>query len=98
MRDLRQQQKAQARVSRELAGTDTKRQEAEFLEYARKGVATDEFDKLIGLAGEADAAAAGRRRARRAGEEQVAGGMRRIAWQSRNLDLKSQITNNAGAA
>jgi hypothetical protein len=58
MRDLRQQQKAQARVSRELAGTDTKRQEAEFLEYARKGVATDEFDKLIGLAAEADAAAA----------------------------------------
>lgn len=57
MRDLRQQQKAQARVSREMAGTDTKRQEAEFLEYARKGVATDEFDKLIGLAGEADRAA-----------------------------------------
>jgi predicted nucleic acid-binding Zn-ribbon protein len=57
MRDLRQQQKAQARVSREMAGTDTKRQEAEFLEYARKGVATDEFDKLIGLAGQADAAA-----------------------------------------
>jgi phage shock protein A len=57
MRDLRQQQKAQARVSRELAGTDTKRQEAEFLEYARTGVATDEFDKLIGLAGAADAAA-----------------------------------------
>lgn len=57
MRDLRQQQKAQARVSRELAGTDTKRQENEFLEYARKGVATDEFDKLIGLAGQADSAA-----------------------------------------
>ena len=57
MRDPRQQQKAQARVSREMAGTDTKRQEAEFLEYARKGVATDEFDKLIGLAGQADAAA-----------------------------------------
>lgn len=57
MRDLRQQQKAQARVAREMAGTDTKQQEAEFLEYARKGVATDEFDKLIGLAGEADRAA-----------------------------------------
>lgn len=57
MRDLRQQQKAQARVAREMAGTDTKRQEAEFLEYARTGVATDEFDKLIGLASEADRAA-----------------------------------------
>jgi hypothetical protein len=57
MRELRQQQKAQARISRELAGTDTKRQENEFLEYARKGVATDEFDRLIGLAGQADAAA-----------------------------------------
>ena len=59
MRDLRQQQKAKARVSRELAGTDTKRQEAEFLEYARQGVATDEFDKLIGLASQADAEADG---------------------------------------
>jgi predicted nucleic acid-binding Zn-ribbon protein len=58
MRDLRQQQKASARISREMAGTDTKRQEAEFLEYARSGVATDEFDKLIGLAGETDRAAA----------------------------------------
>ena len=54
MRDLRQQQKAKAKISRELAGTDTKRQEAEFLEYARTNVATDEFDKLIGLAEEAD--------------------------------------------
>ena len=54
MRDLRQQQKAKARISREMVGTDTKRQEADFLEYARKGVATDEFDKLIGLAGAAD--------------------------------------------
>jgi chromosome segregation ATPase len=38
MRDLREGQKAKARVSREMAGTDTKRQEAEFLEYARTGV------------------------------------------------------------
>ena len=59
MRDLRQQQKARARISREMAGTDTKLQEAEFLEYARQGVATDEFDKLIGLAGQADAEADG---------------------------------------
>ncbi|MBI3469087.1 MAG: hypothetical protein HY000_39285 [Planctomycetes bacterium] len=58
MRDLREQQKAKARVSREMAGTDTKRQEAEFLEYARTGVATDEFDRLIGLAAQTDTGAA----------------------------------------
>jgi chromosome segregation ATPase len=54
MRDLRQQSKAKARISREMAGTDARRQESEFLEYARTGVATDEFDRLIGLAGAAD--------------------------------------------
>ncbi len=54
LRDLRQQQKAEARISREMAGTDTLQQEAEFLEYARTNVATDEFNKLIGLAGETD--------------------------------------------
>jgi predicted nucleic acid-binding Zn-ribbon protein len=57
MRDLRQQSKAKARISREMAGTDTKRQESEFLEYARAGASTDEFDRLIGLAGEADKSA-----------------------------------------
>jgi chromosome segregation ATPase len=55
MRDLRDQSKAKARVSRELAGTDTKQLEAEFMEYARTTVSTSEFDKLIGLAAEADA-------------------------------------------
>ncbi len=55
MRDLRTQQKAKARMSSELAGTDTKRQEAEFLEYARGTAATDEFDQLIGLAKQTDA-------------------------------------------
>jgi chromosome segregation ATPase len=49
MRDLRQQVKANARISKEIAGTDTKAQEAEFLEYARTGVNTSEFDSLIGL-------------------------------------------------
>jgi chromosome segregation ATPase len=58
MRDLRQEQKAKARVSRELAGTDTKRQEAEFLDYANKSASSDEFDKLIGLAAEVDKSAA----------------------------------------
>lgn len=56
MRDVRAQTKAQARVSREMAGTDTAAQEREFLEYARTGVSTDEFDQLIGLAGESEAA------------------------------------------
>ena len=60
MRDLRQQHKARARVTREMAGTDNKRQEAEFLEYARTTVRSDEFDKLIGLAAEADASTAAR--------------------------------------
>jgi phage shock protein A len=54
LRDLRQQQKASARISRELAGTDTKRQEAEFLEYARSTASNDEFERLIGIAGETD--------------------------------------------
>ena len=58
MRDLRAEGKARARISREMAGTDTKQQEAEFLEYARANASTDEFDKLIGLAGEADSEAA----------------------------------------
>ena len=55
MRNLRQEAKANARVSRELAGTETKVLENEFLEYATKSQSTDEFDRLIGLAGEADA-------------------------------------------
>ena len=50
MRDLRQKVKANARISKELAGTDTKTQEAEFLEYARQSESSAEFDALIGLA------------------------------------------------
>ncbi|MEE9404903.1 MAG: hypothetical protein V3V20_08415 [Algisphaera sp.] len=57
LRDLRQETKARARVARELAGTDTATQEAEFLEYARTSDSSDEFDKLIGLAAEIDSAA-----------------------------------------
>ena len=48
--------RAEARVSREMAGTDGKAQEAEFLEYARTNTATDEFDSLLGLAEGAEAA------------------------------------------
>ena len=50
MRDLRHEMRAEARVSREMAGTDSKVQEAEFLEYARSNTATDEFDSLLGMA------------------------------------------------
>jgi phage shock protein A len=50
MRELRSEMRAEARVSREMAGTDGKAQEAEFLEYARTHTATDEFDSLLGLA------------------------------------------------
>jgi chromosome segregation ATPase len=54
LRQLRQEVKAEARISREMAGTDTRAQEAEFLEFARKTDADSEFDKLIGLAGAAE--------------------------------------------
>ena len=55
LRDLRDKAKATARVSREMAGTDVARSEAEFLEYATKSAADDEFDALIGLSKQADA-------------------------------------------
>jgi phage shock protein A len=54
LRELRQQAKAGARVSREMAGTDTKVQENEFLEYATKSASASEFDRLIGLAEEVE--------------------------------------------
>ena len=54
LRDLRQEIKAEARISKEVAGTDSKAQEAEFLEYARTSSANDEFDALVGLAEEKD--------------------------------------------
>lgn len=50
LRELRQKSSANARVSRELAGMDTKKAEAEFMEYAQSSDADDEFDALIGLA------------------------------------------------
>jgi chromosome segregation ATPase len=56
MRDLRQQVKAEASISKELAGTDTRAQEAEFLDYARVSTADDEFAALVGLAKQEDAA------------------------------------------
>lgn len=57
LRTLRREVKAEARVSKELAGTDNRMQEAEFLEYARKTAVNSEFDSLIGLAASKDAPA-----------------------------------------
>jgi phage shock protein A len=54
MRQLRQEVKAEARVTQELAGTDTAAQEAEFMEYARKDQASTEFEALLGLAEKTD--------------------------------------------
>lgn len=54
LRTMRQELRAEARIAKEMAGTDTKSQEAEFLEYARSSESTSEFDTLIGLAGEAE--------------------------------------------
>lgn len=56
MRQLRNEVKAEARISKEMAGTDTRAQEAEFLEYARQDQSQNEFDALIGLAATADTA------------------------------------------
>ena len=58
LRELRQKSAAGARVSRELAGLDTKKAEAEFMEYAQSSDADDEFDALIGLAKKETPAAA----------------------------------------
>jgi len=49
MRELRTRAKADARMSGELAGLDSKRSEEEFLAYATENVVDDEFDKLLGL-------------------------------------------------
>lgn len=54
LRDLREEVKAEARISKEIAGTDTLAQEAEFLAYAASSEASSEFDALIGLADETD--------------------------------------------
>lgn len=56
LRDVRDQAKAQSRVSREMSGLDAKKSEEEFLEYANDTVANSEFDALIGLAESAESA------------------------------------------
>ncbi len=57
LRETRSKARANARVSRDLAGMDTKRAEAEFLEYAQASDADDEFDALIGLSAKKETAA-----------------------------------------
>jgi len=49
MRELRNQAKAEAKVASELAGTDSKRLEAEYEAFAAANVANEEFDDLLGL-------------------------------------------------
>lgn len=56
LRELRNKASAGARVSRELAGLDTKQAENEFMEYAATSEANDEFDKLIGLTAKPESA------------------------------------------
>ena len=50
MRQLRQELKSEANLSRELAGIDTKSQEQEFMAYAKESMVDSEFDRLSGLA------------------------------------------------
>jgi len=57
MRELRREVKAEARISKEIAGTDARVQEREFLEYARTTSANAEFEQLVGLARAVDTAA-----------------------------------------
>ena len=56
LRAMRQELKAEAKISKDLSGMDARSQEAEFLEYARTTQASDEFDALLGLSEAADTA------------------------------------------
>ena len=47
MREIREKAKARSKVAQELAGTDSKSEEEEFLTAARSSAATSEFDSLI---------------------------------------------------
>lgn len=54
LRKLRNEVKAEARISKELSGTNTRVLEEEFLAYAMQSENSNEFDALIGLADSAD--------------------------------------------
>ena len=47
MREIREKAKARSKVAQELAGTDSKSEEEEFLTAARSSATSDEFDALI---------------------------------------------------
>ena len=47
MREIRQKAKGRSKVAQELAGTDSKSEEQEFLDAARSSSTSDEFDALI---------------------------------------------------
>lgn len=55
MREIREKAKARSKVSQELAGTDSKSEEEEFLTAARSSATSDEFDSLIFGAQQTDA-------------------------------------------
>ena len=55
MREIREKAKARSTVAQELAGTDSKSEEEEFLSAARSSATNDEFDALIFGAQQADA-------------------------------------------
>lgn len=63
LRTMREEAKAEARISKELAGTDSRAREAEFLEYARNTSASSEFDQLLGLAQATETKAADKEKA-----------------------------------
>jgi hypothetical protein len=51
MREARRKSSADAKVAMKLADMDTKQQQADFLEYAKSGVARQEFKSIVGLGG-----------------------------------------------
>ena len=55
MREIREKAKARSKVAQELAGTDSKSEEEEFLTAARTSATSDEFDTLIFGAQQTDA-------------------------------------------
>ena len=57
MREIREKAKARSTVAQELAGTDSKSEEEEFLTAARSSATNDEFDSLIFGAQQTDAKA-----------------------------------------
>jgi len=54
LRDMRQEAKAKAEIAGKIAGTDTRRQEQEFLEYAKNDVLDAAFADIVGLSEETD--------------------------------------------